>query len=213
MVKFLWVRDVKAPLTPSNVVVCAWAVVPFGVISSPFLLSAVLRKHLKSYKAPPPSCKEQAGNERKREEDDGSDRGGSLSLVASEMLENTYVDNVLLQCSSVEEAREKSYAAREIFAAAGMKLRDFASNAPGFRDAIPTEWQMKEMGENNVQFKVLGIPWQLGCDRLRIEFECSHNETNAPQCVEKHRGSVRSARLSVPLTNRGQIVFSGDMGG
>jgi hypothetical protein len=150
VVKFLWVRDVNAPLTPANLVIGRFSRVVFGVISSPFLLAAALRYLLKK----------------------AIGRGGKLAAVAAELLDDTYVDNLLLRCETGDEAVEKAHLARELFDQAGFTLREFTSNAPEV-EKLPAEWLL---GAETP--KVLGIPWQRGAggdggqggDELRLEF-------------------------------------------
>jgi hypothetical protein len=107
--KFLLVRDVHQPLSPDNLIIYRFQRVAFGVISSPFLLAATINHHLSTYDSP----------------------------VGREMVNNTYIDNVLLRCSSTKKALEKSREARKIFSDCKMNLREFISNAPGFMKALP----------------------------------------------------------------------------
>jgi hypothetical protein len=166
VVKFLWFHDVNEPFAGDNVRVLCWARVPFGVVSSPWLLAAVIRRHLRSYSAPPPNCQVEAGLE-------GRGRGGSsgggcseelLAATATELEGDTYVDNVLLRCESEEEVRQKSAAAKQIFAEAEMELREFESNERGFINSLPSEQRLDKSP------KVLGIPWRVEGDQLVIEF-------------------------------------------
>jgi len=73
--KILWLKDINKPLSPDNLLIRRYAVVGFGVISSPFILAAVVRHHLQS-------CGE----------------------FANSLIDNLYVDNQLLACDSPEEA-------------------------------------------------------------------------------------------------------------
>ena len=69
--------------------------VPFGNKSSPFLLNATIKHHLKSF---------------------------SYSEVIQELNENLYVDDWLSDADSIEEVREKFTEACSILAKAGMIL-------------------------------------------------------------------------------------------
>ena len=76
VVKFLWIKDPLLPATPKNLIIYHFCRIPFGVISSPFLLAAVIRKHLAE----------------------------ALNPLADEIARNAYVDNILMEVSSTEEA-------------------------------------------------------------------------------------------------------------
>ena len=95
--KFLWVKDINAPLTSNNLIIYRFRRVAFGVISSPFLLAATVKHHLHTINTP----------------------------LAAEIAENIYVDNVMFSCESANEAYKKYQTSKEIFASAGMNLREF----------------------------------------------------------------------------------------
>uniref|UniRef100_A0A914H4X4 CCHC-type domain-containing protein n=1 Tax=Globodera rostochiensis TaxID=31243 RepID=A0A914H4X4_GLORO len=99
--KFLWARDPKRPLDASNLAVYRFRRVAFGIICSPTILAVVIRHHLRKY-----------GRE------------------ISSMFDNLYVDNLLLECETVDEARERCKSAKKVFADAQMNLREFVSNSP-----------------------------------------------------------------------------------
>ena len=105
--RFLWLRDPSKLPTDDNIFTPRFCQVPFGVVSSPFLLAATLRHHL-----------EQKPN------------GG-------EILRNMYVDNVIVGKTSVEEAKEYHVVAKSLFASASMNLREWCSNSVDVMDSIP----------------------------------------------------------------------------
>ena len=113
--RFLWVKNIELPPTPDNVEVLRFARVPFGVISSPYLLSATIEHHLAKQ-----------GTE-----------------VADSILRNTYVDNVLGGVDSVDNAITYYQEAKEMFNSASMNLREWASNSDDFLQALPDEDKTK----------------------------------------------------------------------
>jgi hypothetical protein len=110
------------------------------VISSPYLLAAVVQKHLDSY-----------GND----------------VVALEAKQNSYVDNVLLTAETAAEATKKVQRARQIFAEAqmNMNLREFVCNIPDPLKSLPPELTLETR-----EPKVLGIKWLLDTDAITIPF-------------------------------------------
>nr|CAD2177242.1 unnamed protein product [Meloidogyne enterolobii] len=135
--KFLWVKNLDQPLSPSNMAVYRFKRIAFGIISSPYILAAVIRHHL---------SKEQTD-------------------IANEIKENIYVDNVLLECDSVEEALIKCKTAKQIFSTAKMNLREFCTHERAVSDQISPEDRL----EQDIP-RVLGINWNLQRDTLQIKF-------------------------------------------
>jgi hypothetical protein len=75
--RFFWIKDIENPsVTTQNVEVYRFCRVPFGVISSPFLLGATVEHHLDSYE----------------------------TELADRIKENIYVDNIVTGVNSPEEA-------------------------------------------------------------------------------------------------------------
>src|SRR5207248_764469 len=112
--KFLWVKNPLKPLTANNLMIYRFCRVAFGVISSPFLLAGVIRRHLELFKTP----------------------------VAEELQKNTYVDNLLIDARSLDDALRKIIEIRKIFEDAKMNVREFVSNIPGFSDHLPEELRL-----------------------------------------------------------------------
>ena len=117
--RFLWV-DNPSDSTPilRNLTTFRFRRVPFGVISSPFLLTSTIKHHLQS----------------------------SESTHSERILKNIYVDNLVLGESNVAAASEVYKFAKETFNSANMNLRDWSSNSPEFLDSIPSDdkLEMKE---------------------------------------------------------------------
>ena len=98
--RLFWVRDLTKPVTETNLKTLRFTRVPFGVISSPYHLSAVIRHHLE------------------QEE----------SETAKEIVSNIYADNILLGAKTEEEARRKIKETIEMFDGACMPLREWTCN-------------------------------------------------------------------------------------
>ncbi|CAK5016423.1 unnamed protein product [Meloidogyne enterolobii] len=74
--KFLWAKDPMQPPTGENLAVYRFCRVAFGVVSSPFMLAAVIRAHLAKF-------------------------GPEQDAV---LFRNVYVDNLLIECENMDEA-------------------------------------------------------------------------------------------------------------
>ncbi|XP_063435905.1 uncharacterized protein LOC134716797 [Mytilus trossulus] len=111
--RFFWLRNINHPTVENNVQVYRFCRVPFGVISSPFLLAATLDYHLDTYK----------------------------NATAANIRENINVDNVITGVDSTENAVTLYKEAKQIFSDASMNLREWASNSQQFLKCIPKEDQ------------------------------------------------------------------------
>uniref|UniRef100_A0A914WWH6 Integrase catalytic domain-containing protein n=1 Tax=Plectus sambesii TaxID=2011161 RepID=A0A914WWH6_9BILA len=114
--RFLWLKDLEKPFSKENVQIYRFCRVTFGVISSPFLLSATLQHHLRK----------------------------SGRKEALELAENIYVDNVLTGKETVEEAQQLYQETKTLFSQVSMNLREWTSNSKEFRDFLPEEDKLKE---------------------------------------------------------------------
>ena len=107
--RFLWLKDTTNKTTTNNVQTFRFCRVPFGVVSSPFLLGATITYHLQ--------------------------KGGSS--LAKQMQQNIYVDNLITGTQTLAEAKTLYGEAKEVFATASMNLREWASNSEELLSFIP----------------------------------------------------------------------------
>jgi len=98
--RFLWLSNPEDP--ESEFETYRFKVVPFGATSSPFMLNATLRLHLRNHD----------------------------SDVSKDIERNLYVDNIVSGCSSEEDAICYFKEARAMMLEANFNLRSWASNSP-----------------------------------------------------------------------------------
>ncbi|XP_049887000.1 uncharacterized protein LOC126381584 [Pectinophora gossypiella] len=115
--RFLWLKDINKPATMENLLHLRFTRVPFGIISSPFLLNATIREHL--YK----SNEEQV----------------------KRIADNIYVDNVVTGTKTTEEALKMYKKAKTAFMDISMNLREWASNSEDFIKNIPDATEDKNV--------------------------------------------------------------------
>lgn len=99
--RILWLRDVTKPVSPDNILILRHARLPFGVVSSPFLLSGVIRTHLAKYPDNP---------------------------VVEQLRHNIYMDNILCGVNCESDIENFVGIARKVFSDASLNLREWASN-------------------------------------------------------------------------------------
>ncbi|CAK5073008.1 unnamed protein product [Meloidogyne enterolobii] len=112
--RFLWLKDINLPPSPSNIKIFRFARVAFGLAPSPFLLAATIRSHLSKYSCP----------------------------LSKEVENNIYVDNILISAQTTTEGNEKCKSISQIFKEANMKVREFASNSLKAIEIVPKEDQL-----------------------------------------------------------------------
>ena len=114
--RFLWLKDPTKPPTKDNLQIYRFTRVPFGVISSPFLLGATILHHL--------------------------EQGGTPT--SKKIMKHMYVDNLLTGVNSSKEAREFNSESKEVFQESSMNLREWGSNSKDFLKSIPEQDRVKE---------------------------------------------------------------------
>ncbi|XP_063387705.1 uncharacterized protein LOC134673635 [Cydia fagiglandana] len=121
--RFLWLKDTEKPVTEDNLIRYRFTRVPFGIISSPFLLNATIKHHLQT----------------------------SEGNYTKQLANNIYVDNLLTGTESVDEALDLYKEAKDKFSEISMNLREWSSNSKDFlnqiQDVAP-ETTVKTLGLN-----------------------------------------------------------------
>jgi len=135
--RFLWLRHVDRSVDNDNVCVYRFCRVPFGLTCSPFLLGATLKYHLQQEGTP----------------------------LALNIMNNIYVDNVLVGAESSKQAYMIYQEAKAMFKKASMNLREWSSNSEEFLDLLPTE---EKSNVENDEIKVFGLRWNRMNDTLHI---------------------------------------------
>ena len=108
--RFLWYKNAATPERISgNLDTYRFCRVPFGVVSSPFLLQATLAHHLQ------------------KENTD----------TARAIKDNIYVDNVVMGVTTVAEGAQRYHGAKKLFSSASMNLREWSSNSSHLISQLP----------------------------------------------------------------------------
>ena len=113
--RFLWLKDVNKPVTNDNLKIYRFARIPFGIISSPFLLGATIQHHLEITESP----------------------------IVNKIKDNIYVDNIITGCDDEDEAVELYQQGKAIFKNASMNLREWLTNSPEVNNKIEPEDQIE----------------------------------------------------------------------
>lgn len=115
--RFLWPKNVKEELIEENLMHLRFQRVPFGIISSPFLLNATIRFHLNK----------------------------SNDRVHARIAQDIYVDNLVTGAESTDEAMNLYQISKRAFDELSMNLREWNSNSDEFLDSVPPIFRSKEM--------------------------------------------------------------------
>ena len=177
--RFFWFRDITASLDdPTNRQVFRFARVPFGLVCSPFLLAATLHHHLQSVRTP----------------------------VALRILQNIYVDNLVVGCRTVSEAQEIFHEGKRLFSDIFMNLRQWVTNSLEVSRSLPSD-QLDSV----VSCKMLGLQWQPQQDLLQI---CPPVHVSSYESPATKRSVLRTFAsvfdplgLFSPVTIRAKLFF------
>ena len=111
---------------------------PFGIICSPFILAAVIETHLQQYTSP----------------------------ETNNILQNTYVDNIILTTSGQKQILKHYQALKLISNNAKVNIRQFSTNSTYGYNNIPVEDR-----DINDEISVLGMYWKPHTDIIKIKFK------------------------------------------
>jgi hypothetical protein len=109
--RFLFLRDFRKPISPSNLICYRFKVLPFGLKPSPFVLQATIQYHARQV----------------------------ATDVSEEISRNIYMDNAFIQAESAHEGYEKCLETKKFFKLAGMNVREFCSNDNTIIEKLPVE--------------------------------------------------------------------------
>lgn len=136
--RFLWLRDTENSATEDNLLHLRFTRVPFGVISSPFLLNATIRLHL-----------QRSNNEQIRN-----------------LTKDIYVDNVVTGTKTLKEALQLYKSAKETFHQLSMNLREWSSNSEELMKQIPDSCKEEEIKVLGLNWNLKEDTLQLKCKTL-----------------------------------------------
>ena len=204
--RFLWVSDTKAD--KPDVQVYRYNTAVFGVRSSPFLLNAVLRHHIESFKNVDPE-------------------------FVFKLSESFYVDDLVTGCETTEETFCLYEKARDRLKLAAFSLRKWKSNDQELMARINAE-ERKIQGENEKQqdpsqeesfaketlgtegdtgnkTKVLGLAWDMGKDTLDIQLgKVSATDFDLPtkrKILSTLAGIFDPLGITSPVSVTGKVLF------
>ena len=99
--RFLWLKDsTVSSVDKDNIQEYRFCRVPFGVISSPFLLGATIDSHLESYN----------------------------TVLTDSLKRDIYVDNLITGTETTKDAVQMYHSIKQIFQEASMNIREWISN-------------------------------------------------------------------------------------
>ncbi|XP_073966851.1 uncharacterized protein [Choristoneura fumiferana] len=161
--RFIWIKDKSKPLSMDNIIHMRFCRVPFGIIASPFILTATLRYHV-SQNAPE---------------------------LIPKIVDKCYVDNFVTGTDSTEAAIQLFITTRKVFNEIAMNLRDWISNDKAFLKTIPSEYKAEQTEETKILGLIWNI--KKDTLRLNIKSEPFKEENvKGPQSKRKILSTIAS---------------------
>ncbi|PIC11454.1 hypothetical protein B9Z55_029079 [Caenorhabditis nigoni] len=136
LTRFLWIKDISCPPTGNNILIYRFTRLPFGVTSSPYLLSITIKTYLEDDPQP----------------------------INARILENLYVDNILLSANEEEELLKDYKVLKEVFNKMHMNVREFLCNSETTMESIKVEDRAP-----NESSKLLGHIWNSKEDTIGVK--------------------------------------------
>nr|XP_042909547.1 uncharacterized protein LOC122271644 [Parasteatoda tepidariorum] len=148
-VRFFWSNDEPSVSKDPKLIIFHFNRVNFGVNSSPFLLAATIRHHIKKYE-------------------------NDLPVIVQLLDRNLYVDDFISGSNDFDEALEISRDANKIIEAAGMTLRKWITNDADLmeqwkNEGLDTHPANASVSLGSNQTKVLGLLWNTSEDYFSVD--------------------------------------------
>ncbi|CAI5444496.1 unnamed protein product [Caenorhabditis angaria] len=136
---FFFARDIEKPITKNNIVIYRFTRIPFGIISSPFLLMEAIKFFANK------KCK----NEH----------------VMNAINKSMYVDNLFIFLNDVKELKDICEYSKDFFSKLKMNLREYWINGEDLTKILKPE-DVSKSGENQ---KILGYKWSTTKDTFKVK--------------------------------------------
>jgi len=107
------------------------------------------------------------------------------SYLGRKLLDNIYVDNLFMEASTVDEAKELVPQSKAIFADAKMNAREYVSNSAAVCEDLPDEDRLDPS-----QAKALGLRWDVQSDVLIIPYHFTGGDPVTRRRVIKETGAT-----------------------
>ncbi|XP_047986686.1 uncharacterized protein LOC125226671 [Leguminivora glycinivorella] len=120
--RFLWLKDTTKEATEDNLLYLRFCRVPFGVVASPFLLTATIRHYIST----------------------------TNKALLEKVADKCYVDNLVTGADDLQEAKQIYEQTRTTFEQLSMNMRDWISNNRSFMDVIPEHHRSVKHGQVKV---------------------------------------------------------------